>query len=80
MQGKDKVIPVEAVEAHRITRGWGSHIFQTFGSQMAAMLSALRAGRFLPPGRFLVLIFARGCFDARVIVRLERLGKLKKPT
>jgi hypothetical protein len=36
---------------------------------MAARLSALRAGRFLPPGKFLVLM-----------VRLERLGKLKKST
>jgi hypothetical protein len=32
-------------------------LFQTFGSQMAARLSALRAGRFVPPGRFLELIF-----------------------
>jgi hypothetical protein len=31
----------------------------TFGSQMAARLSALRAGRSLPPGRFLVLISVR---------------------
>jgi hypothetical protein len=30
--------------------------FETFGSQMVARLSALRAGRFLPPGTFLVLI------------------------
>jgi hypothetical protein len=34
--------------------------FQTFGSQMAAKLSALCAGRFLPPGKFLVLISVRG--------------------
>jgi hypothetical protein len=34
--------------------------FQTFGPQMAARLSALRAGRFLPPGRFLTLISVRG--------------------
>jgi hypothetical protein len=31
-----------------------------FGSQMAVRLSALRAGRPLPPGRFLVLMYVRG--------------------
>jgi hypothetical protein len=41
------------------------HIFYTISSQMAARLSALRAGRRLPPGRF------------RAIVRLEGLGRLK---
>jgi hypothetical protein len=76
-KGKGKIIPVQALEALMVVRGWGSHIFQTFGSQMAAKLSALRAGRFLSPGRFLVLIFVRGWVDPRAIVRLEGLGKLK---
>jgi hypothetical protein len=43
---------------------------------MAARLSALRAGPFLPPGRFLVFISVRGCVDPRSIVRLEGLGDL----
>jgi hypothetical protein len=47
---------------------------------MAARLSAQRAGRFLRPGRFLVLISARGRVDPRAMVRLEGLGKLKKST
>jgi hypothetical protein len=47
---------------------------------MAARLSALRVGRFLPPGRFLALIFVRRWVDLRAIVRLEGLGKLKKST
>jgi hypothetical protein len=45
---------------------------------MAARLSALGADRFLPPGKFLVLISVRGWVDLRAIVRLEWLGQLKK--
>jgi hypothetical protein len=66
------------MEAHRVVRRRGSHIFYTIGSQMAVRLSALRAGRHLPPGRFLVLISVRSRVDCRAIVRLEGLGKLKK--
>jgi hypothetical protein len=46
---------------------------------MAARLSALCAGRFLLPGRFLVLIFLRGLVEPRTIVRLEGVRKLKSP-
>jgi hypothetical protein len=51
---KGKVIPVQGCERFRLPH------FLTFASHMAVRLSALRAGRSLPPGRFLVLIFVRG--------------------
>jgi hypothetical protein len=54
--------------------------FQAFGSYMAARLSVLCEGHFLPPGRFLVLIFARGWVDPKALVWLEGLSKLNKST
>jgi hypothetical protein len=65
------------MEAHSLVRRRGSHILQTVGSQMAVRLSALRSGRSLPIGKFLVLITVRGWVDPRAIVRLEGLGTLK---
>jgi hypothetical protein len=46
--------------AYNFVRRRGSHIFWTVGTQMVVRLSALRAGRPLPPGRFLVLIPVTG--------------------
>jgi hypothetical protein len=50
------------VEAHRAVRGRGSYFFQIFGLQIAVR-SALRAGRPLLPGRFLILISVRDRVD-----------------
>jgi hypothetical protein len=43
-------------------------------------LSALGAGRALPPGRFLVLVSVRGRVHPRAIVRLEWLGAASNNT
>jgi hypothetical protein len=45
---------------------------------MAVRLSALCAGRPLPPGRFVVLISITDRIETRAIVRVRGLGKLKK--
>jgi hypothetical protein len=75
-----KAIPVQAMEAHRVVRGWGSHTFYTIGSQTAVRLSALRAGRPLPPRKIPGTHFYENWVDPRAIVRLEGLGQLKKFT
>jgi hypothetical protein len=67
------------MEAHRIVKRRGPHIFYTVGSQMTVRLSALRAGRPLPPGSFLALISVRDWVDPKGIVRLEGLDQLKSP-
>jgi hypothetical protein len=45
---------------------------------MAVRLSALRSGRSLPPGKFLLLISVNAESTPKAIVRLEALGKLEK--
>jgi hypothetical protein len=49
---KVKLFLYQTVEAHRVVRCRGSHIFQTIGSQMAVRLSALRTGRHIPGTHF----------------------------
>jgi hypothetical protein len=56
---KVKLSLYQAVEAHRVMRCQGSHIFYTIGS-LIVRLSALRTSQPLHPGRFLVLISVRG--------------------
>jgi hypothetical protein len=64
------------MKAHGVVRRRGFHISRrlTDGGEVSP-----RAGRPLPPGRFLVLISVRGWVDHRAIVRLEGLGQLKNP-
>jgi hypothetical protein len=56
------------------------HIFSVIRLTDGTRLSALRAGRFLPTGRFMILISVRGWVDSRAIIRLEGVDKLKKST
>jgi hypothetical protein len=44
---------------------------QIIRTYMTVRLSALCAGRALPPGRFLILSPVRGCVNPRAMVRLE---------
>jgi hypothetical protein len=71
--------PVDSlkVEAPRIVRRRGSHIFKRLNSQMAVRLSTLCASRALLPGSFLALISVKGWVDARAMLRLEGLSQLK---
>jgi hypothetical protein len=62
-----------------VTGRGGPYGCETSRLPRMAMRSALRAGRSLLPGRFLVLTSARDWVDRRAIVRLERLGQLKNP-
>jgi hypothetical protein len=45
---------------------------------MTVRLSALHAGRSLPPRNILVLISLRGRVDPRTIIRLEGLGSRRR--
>jgi hypothetical protein len=56
----------------------GSHISKKIGSQLVVM-SVLRSGRPLPPGRFLEFISVIGSVNPRAIIHLERLSLLKYP-
>jgi hypothetical protein len=67
----------QTIETHRVVGHRSSQIFYTIGSQMVVRLSALSAGRPLPPRRFLLLIILRGLVDSRAVVWLEGLGQFK---
>jgi hypothetical protein len=60
------------VEAHRLVRRRGSHIFYTIASQMAVRW---RAGRCLPTGRFLVLTSVKDQIDPRAAGRIRSTEK-----
>jgi hypothetical protein len=66
------------VEAHRVVRRRGSHIFFRHGSQMVVRLSALRAGRPLPPMNIPGTHFCSRLSEPRATVRLGEFSKLKK--
>jgi predicted RNA binding protein YcfA (HicA-like mRNA interferase family) len=74
-----KAIPVTGREGHMGVRSRGSHIFQRVGSQMAVTLTALRPGRPLPQGKFLILVYVGGWVHPRAIVYQKGLNELKNP-
>jgi hypothetical protein len=66
------------VVARRVVRSWGSRIFYTIGSQIAVKLPALRAGRPLPPGRFLVFISVTAWVDRQGDIAAGRIRPIEK--
>jgi hypothetical protein len=70
-----KTFPVQAVEALRVVRGWGSHIFRYSTHRWRQGCQPYAPAAFYPPGRFLLLISVRGWVDSRAKVRLEGLKK-----
>jgi hypothetical protein len=73
---KGKAIPVTGRGGPKVCGTSRIPHFLDNRSQMAVR-SALRTGRLLPPGRFLVLVSVRGRVDRRTIVQLEGLVQLK---
>jgi hypothetical protein len=59
------------VEALRVARGWGSHIFRHSAHRRRQGCQCYAPATLYPPGRFLVLISVRGWVDPRAIVRLD---------
>jgi hypothetical protein len=74
LQGKGKVIPVQAVDALRVARGWGSHVFWYSADRWRQGCQPYAQTAFYPQEN-------SWCwFLIEAIVRLEGLGKLKKST
>jgi hypothetical protein len=63
------------VEALRVARGWGFHIFRHSAHRWRWGCQPYAPDAFLAPGRCLVLISVRGWVDPRAIVRLEGLAE-----
>jgi hypothetical protein len=79
LDGGSKAITVTSCGGPHGCGCWGSCIFQTIGSQMTLRLSALRAIRLSPPGRFLVLISARGWVDPKDHSAAGSISSIEKP-
>jgi hypothetical protein len=74
---KCKVIPVQAVEALRVARGWGSHIFRHSAHRWWQGCQPYGPAAFYPQEDSWYSFLLEAESTPRVIVRLERLCKLK---
>jgi hypothetical protein len=80
-KGKGKVIPVQAVEALRVARGWGSCIFRHSAHRWQQGCQPYVPVTFYPQeDSWYSFPLEAGWVYPRAIMRLEVLGKLKKST
>jgi hypothetical protein len=72
---RGKVISVQAVEALRVARGWGSHIFRHSAHRWRQGCQPYEPAAFFPQGGSWYSFLLE-----RVTVQLEGVGKVKKST
>jgi hypothetical protein len=77
---KGKAIPVQAMEALRGVRGWGSHIFRHSAHRWRQGCQPYAPAAFYPQENSSYSFLLRGRVDPKVMMQLEGLGKLKKST
>jgi len=74
-----KAIPLQTWTGHEGSRSFRLPDFHDIRHKKLVRLSASRTGRLFPQEMLLVLIFTRGWFDPRAMVRSEGNMSLKNP-
>jgi hypothetical protein len=79
-KGKDKAIPIQAMEALRVARGWGFHIFRHSAHRWRQGCQTYAPAAFYPQEDSWYSCVLEAESTPGAILRLEGLGKLKKST